>query len=847
MARSAALLALALLLTGVSQAARSQVAYRHQGANNPINEGWGVTPGDTGAGIAETALNPDPVGGLDAWAIDDTSTASSTRLRYEVPLSAIQLGDSDVRGWTLRLILRVVEPAGAAVDAVDASIITEVSEGPGDRRYALIFGTDPAGDGDPVVSVFGGPSSVSSGPSSYTLEGVGDTYQEYRMTVDPVTGLATVWVGGVPRISSYAGVDAGTVAPRLNWGSGQSNSTGRAHYHLVEWGLNLDRDSDGIPDSVDNCPSIQNNPASDVAGVGDGSAPDGVGDACQCGDLGEDGTAGSADLARYRAFLADPDGAPLTSVESTRCGAFGDPFRCSLVEVVALARAIEGLPPGIAQSCFAAQPRQSSCGDGVCSQEIENCRSCAQDCGRCLIGQACVLPEECASGTCVDGVCAAVPVVPGEPRCGDGICNGRETCSHVGLHGCYDDCGPCAEGEYCLETSDCGQGFCESAGRCTETGGACWGECPGNPDTDACHSAGWGFPVETGLCSDLATQCETNGLLEFFDIHKQDSCDAGDYCRPRFVCRPPREIGCGAPPVFARRCDNYEACKANDDCKSGVCYDQPKGTDMCTPPIPDGYPCSESNDCQGVCNVFFCESDPLPDGSLCSVNSACESGICNGLCAPGPLPNGTPCLNSTACASGLCLNGICSQNDCGDGICDGPFESCHTPDPRLVPPFGVRCQEDCGKCEDGSVCFDDSDCKSDACDPLLRGCLSCRFLNNGSCADGEQCDADGDCSSGNCVGEQTQPYGYCAPVPAPCSEPTGRPNGCGCSSNGQCASNDCVGYDGSNWCVPNNCTAPGESCSSNSQCCDFPGYNLSCYDFNPLPILEDKRCALSAP
>lgn len=828
----------------------AEVVFSHYGAIDPASEGWAVAPGDTGFGVTLLPLSPDPDDGLDAWSVDDTSTAAGSRYRHQVTLTPQQLGDSDVRGWTLRVVLRVVEPVGAAFDAVDASIVVEVSEGPGDRRYALIFGTDASGDGDPVVSVLGGTAAVTSGPSSYTVQGIGDRYQEYLMTVDPATGDATVFVDGQARISTYGGVDAGSVAPRLNWGSGQSSSTGRGHYHLVEWTLNSDRDADGIPDSVDNCPSIQNNPNLDGAGVGDASGPDGIGDVCQCGDLDGNGRADSADASRLRAFLADPEVAALDTAESAHCGVFGDPLRCGLIEIVALRRAIAGLAPGLAQSCIVGQTFAASCGDDDCSSASEDCLTCRADCGACLIGGACLQPPDCASGSCVDGLCSAVTPVPGVPACGDGSCDADESCSHVGLHGCFDDCGPCsaAQGENCLDDADCDAGTCVGQGLCDESGQSCpvddtiEGDCPIEGET--CDTFAFGGFIFGGLCSDLDTQCLTGP----FDIlHQQDTCDRGDYCRRRLVCTPPQAGGCGAPPSYANLCSNGDQCSANADCESGVCYIMyvpvfKELVNICTSPLPDGVPCTESNDCQGLCNAGFCISDPLPTGVPCTTHAACQSGICNGVCVPTPLPNGSPCFTGTACASGLCVNGVCQADECGDSVCNSPLESCATPDPGA--PFGVRCQADCGACADGHACVFDDDCTSGACDPFLRGCLACRFLNNGTCPNGKQCDDDGDCASGNCVGEESQPYGYCAPIPPACSNPSGRPNGCSCASDSQCSSNDCVGYDGSNWCVPNNCTAPGESCSSSPQCCDFPGNNLGCYDQNPLPILTNYRCAL---
>jgi hypothetical protein len=160
------------------------------------------------------------------------------------------------------------------------------------------------------------------------------------------------------------------------------------------------------------------------------------------------------------------------------------------------------------------------------------------------------------------------------------------------------------------------------------------------------------------------------------------------------------------------------------------------------------------------------------------------------------------------------------------------------------PPHST-CEADCGKCGDGDDCKLDADCKSGYCQVgvLASLCLPCRSASDGRCPNGALCDSDGDCASGNCVGEEAQPLGACAPRPPACTDPSGRPLGCGCSSSSQCASGRCYGYDGSNWCISSGCTAPGSKCSTSDECCDFPGHNLGCYDFNPLPVLTSYRCA----
>ncbi len=115
-----------------------------------------------------------------------------------------------------------------------------------------------------------------------------------------------------------------------------------------------DADADGACDAGDNCPFAANDQA-DTAGVA-GGGPDGIGDACQCGDLTLDGGVDAADPARLRAALADPGGAAPTAAELQRCSVSGGDTSCDLVDAVALRRALAGAAPGLAQSCPAALP-----------------------------------------------------------------------------------------------------------------------------------------------------------------------------------------------------------------------------------------------------------------------------------------------------------------------------------------------------------------------------------------------------------------------------------------------------------------------------------------------------------
>ena len=115
----------------------------------------------------------------------------------------------------------------------------------------------------------------------------------------------------------------------------------------------LDADGDGYPDPADNCP-LRANDQLDAGGVG-AAGPDGIGDACQCGDLDSDGDADASDRLRLRLALADPLAQPLVTSEAKRCSVSGD-SACDVLDAATQARALAGLAPGLAQGCILAQP-----------------------------------------------------------------------------------------------------------------------------------------------------------------------------------------------------------------------------------------------------------------------------------------------------------------------------------------------------------------------------------------------------------------------------------------------------------------------------------------------------------
>ena len=112
-----------------------------------------------------------------------------------------------------------------------------------------------------------------------------------------------------------------------------------------------DVDLDGVADTIDDC-RYEANPTQTDSGGPSGATPNGIGDACECGDLGTNGRVDDADVTLLRNWLARVPG-PVPALQ--RCSVRGG-VECDVVDFAVLRRARLSLAPGIAEVCAAASP-----------------------------------------------------------------------------------------------------------------------------------------------------------------------------------------------------------------------------------------------------------------------------------------------------------------------------------------------------------------------------------------------------------------------------------------------------------------------------------------------------------
>jgi hypothetical protein len=267
------LVILALLLCGGPAGAGTLA--RHVGQQDPLAQGWSQHPDDNPiAGVSFGAQAPD-ADDLASWFVDDASTASGSRWRYEVaPVSG---APGLAEGWTLRGKLRVV----ALNDANDASVLLEVADGA--RRWLLTFGSTSTGATTVSLASGGGSATIATPTPGATA------YHLFEYTWSPALGTGDLYVDGQLRLSNYVGFASSL--NRLNFGGGSSATTGHGRYALVELLTGaqacrdgVDNDGDGLVDHAGGDPDCQSalDPHEESAAAFD-SDFDGVSDAAEAG------------------------------------------------------------------------------------------------------------------------------------------------------------------------------------------------------------------------------------------------------------------------------------------------------------------------------------------------------------------------------------------------------------------------------------------------------------------------------------------------------------------------------------------------------------------------------------
>ena len=109
-----------------------------------------------------------------------------------------------------------------------------------------------------------------------------------------------------------------------------------------------------MPDAADNCAFTANPAQTDTGGVGSGSVADGIGDACQCGDVSGDGRVTVNDSVLVTRSLLTP---PTATLAKPGLCDVGGSAGCTESDAVVIRRALLTPPTAtIAPKCAPAAP-----------------------------------------------------------------------------------------------------------------------------------------------------------------------------------------------------------------------------------------------------------------------------------------------------------------------------------------------------------------------------------------------------------------------------------------------------------------------------------------------------------
>jgi hypothetical protein len=258
----------------------------------------------------------------------------------------------------------------------DVSVRSNVSEVIEARMYTLTD-FDLGGTSEEDQAFFDSGKVTQTDPNAIgTVEVIGGQDFDAFQVSECCELSQSLWDGSIVDLSNTTNPGPADLEAAFSWEKTFSQ-VGDTYQTTIKKTVTVangdtDGDDDGIPDGEDNCPHVPNSDQADTDG-------NGIGDACQCGDVNGDGVTNVTDavsIARGEVLSASPHFA--------KCDVNGD-GACNVTDALSIARGGVGSSPED-QRCPAYLG--TSCGTNVCA-EGEIC--CNPVLGICTLpGEVCI-------------------------------------------------------------------------------------------------------------------------------------------------------------------------------------------------------------------------------------------------------------------------------------------------------------------------------------------------------------------------------------------------------------------------------------------------------------------------
>jgi hypothetical protein len=224
--------------SALSFGTEAALVFVHNGALDPVSEGWTADP------YSHTGTSAGPVyndlgSGYDAWAVDDDSTAANSLRYYFEDLSATNhQADTAANGWRLSVRLRVVNLNDGFTTVSGfgtASTITafyrtgDSDPGPANNSRDWYLGFGSQADGDPLIRL---PNSTGG---TYAFEGGGGGYHLYELVYDPTALSADFFIDGVEKVSNIVANLSPYTGQLVAWGAATSPDAGQGNFSYVRF------------------------------------------------------------------------------------------------------------------------------------------------------------------------------------------------------------------------------------------------------------------------------------------------------------------------------------------------------------------------------------------------------------------------------------------------------------------------------------------------------------------------------------------------------------------------------------------------------------------------------------